>query len=388
MMKLRKDKWECVPIDTICQKISNILKNEKSGEFNYVEIGAVNSKTNKIDKYEKVNWDNASPNAKQVVYKNDILCSTVRVNLKRIAIIEEEIENCIATVGFCVLRANSSKILPKYLLKVCISNYFSNELLLLSSGTTYPIVKNKELLRINIPLPSIIEQKQIVSLFQSLETTIEKIEQQEKDLNSLQKVLSNGLLNNEPYFGKILNNKNCKITSFGAVADCIEQHDKEKKNVKRFIGLENIESENLTISTWGDISKGTTFTKKFSKGDVLFGKRRAYLKKVAVADFEGICSGDILVIRAKEGKILPELLPFYIMSEPFINHAVSTSAGSLSPRTKWKDLSKLEFSIPDINTQKIISKVFKQIQLILSQLKEQKQNLSNLKQNLLNEIFG
>jgi len=76
------------------------------------------------------------------------------------------------------------------------------------------------------------------------------------------------------------------------------------------------------------------------------------------------------------------------MSEPFINHAISTSAGSLSPRTKWKDLSKLEFSIPGIDTQIIILKVFKQIQLTLSQLKEQKQNLNNLKQKLLNEIFG
>lgn len=120
----------------------------------------------------------------------------------------------------------------------------------------------------------------------------------------------------------------------------------------------------------------------------MFGKRRAYLKKVAVADFDGICSGDILVIRAKGKKMLQELLPFYISSDAFINHAVSTSAGSLSPRTKWKDLAELEVSIPDLKTQEKILEVFTQLQTTLQQLKQQKTTLKNLKQRLLNEILG
>ena len=165
-------------------------------------------------------------------------------------------------------------------------------------------------------------------------------------------------------------------------------HDKQKKEVSRYIGLDNIDSENFKLSTWGDIEKGTTFTKRFSQGDVLFGKRRAYLKKVAVADFEGICSGDILVFRAKKEKILPELLPFYVASDAFIQHAVTTSAGSLSPRTKWKDLKELPVSIPDIITQEKILAILKQILTIINQLKQQKITLKNLKQKLLNEIIG
>jgi type I restriction enzyme, S subunit len=387
-MKFRKEKWEKVPVGNLCNNVSKVLKKNMIGEFNYIEIGSINSNTNIIEKYEKIKWDSASPNAKQVVYKDDVLCSTVRVNLKKIAIINEDVENCIATVGFCVLRPNKEKISPQFLFQVCLSEYFTNNLLLTSSGTTYPIVKNKDVLSIKIPLPSLEEQKQIASLFHSFETAIEQVEKQENYLINFRRILCCGLVCIKPVLGKLLNDKNCSLTNFGEISDCIEQHDKEKKEVNRFIGLEHIEPENLTTSAWGDVEKGTTFTKKFSKGDVLFGKRRAYLKKVAVADFDGICSGDILVIRAKEGKILPELLTFYIMSESFINHAISTSAGSLSPRTKWKDLSKLEFSIPDIDTQKIILKVFEQIQLTLSQLKVQKQNLNNLKQKLLDEIFG
>lgn len=272
-----------------------------------------------------------------------------------------------------------------YWLKIFLSHY---DLLKLNMATAVPGLNRNILHLIEMPLPPLAEQKQIAELFQSIETVIEQAEQQEKNLKSLQKSLSTGLVSEVPVFGNLLNKKNCTSTNFGEIADCIEQHDKQKKEVSRFIGLENIEPENLTITTWGNIADGTTFTKRFSKGDVLFGKRRAYLKKVAVADFDGICSGDILVLRAKEKKMLTELLPFYVSAEAFIQHAVNTSAGSLSPRTKWRDLSSFEISIPDIKTQQKNVEVFQHIQTILEQIKTQKQTLKNLKQKLLNEILG
>jgi type I restriction enzyme S subunit len=386
MIKLQKNKWNKVALRDVCENVQNVSSTNKKGTFTYIEIGAIED--NKIIEYKKENWNTASPNAKQVVFKDDVLCSTVRVNLKKIARVDKELNDGIATVGFCVIRADRKKTIPQYLFFNCLSDSFTEKLLLFSSGTTYPIVKNKDVLNVEIPLPPLPEQTQIAELFQSIETAIEQAEQQEKNLLKLKKTLSNGLLNNEPEFGNLLNPKNCTPTNFGGVVDCIEQHDKQKKDVTYFIGLENIEPENLKISTWGNVADGTTFTKRFSKGDILFGKRRAYLKKVAIADFEGICSGDILVLRAKGKNMLKELLPFYVSAEPFINHAVSTSAGSLSPRTKWKDLSLFEFSIPDLKAQGKILEVFQQIETILWQTKTQKQTLKNLKQKLLNEILG
>jgi len=79
-------------------------------------------------------------------------------------------------------------------------------------------------------------------------------------------------------------------------------------------------------------------------------------------------------------------LPFYISADAFINHAVSTSAGSLSPRTKWKDLAELEVSIPDVNTQEKVLNIFLQLQSTLKQLRQQ--ILQHLKQKLLSEILG
>jgi type I restriction enzyme S subunit len=66
-----------------------------------------------------------------------------------------------------------------------------------------------------------------------------------------------------------------------------------------------------------------------------------------MADFDGICSGDILVFKAKSDKLLSGLLPYLVQNEAFFQHAVTTSAGSLSPRTKWKDVANFEFySVP------------------------------------------
>ena len=122
------------------------------------------------------------------------------------------------------------------------------------------------------------------------------------------------------------------------------------------VGLEHLTPEEITLSTW-DEGKDNTFTKLFRQGDVLFGRRRAYLKKAAVAPFDGICSGDITVIEAIPEKILPELLPFIIQNDALFDFAVGKSAGSLSPRVKWEHLKNYSFELPAMEEQRRLAKV-------------------------------
>ncbi len=119
----------------------------------------------------------------------------------------------------------------------------------------------------------------------------------------------------------------------------------EAVGLQRIVGLEHIESENIHISSWGNISDGTTFTRRFRKGQVLFGRCRAYLKKAALVDFNGVCSGDIIVMQSKDS-LLSELMPFLISSENFFDYAIKNSAGSLSSRVKFKDLAEYEILLP------------------------------------------
>lgn len=122
--------------------------------------------------------------------------------------------------------------------------------------------------------------------------------------------------------------------------------------LERYVGLEHLEPGDLRIRSWGNVADGTTFTNRFEPGQVLFGKRRAYQRKVAVADFAGVCSGDIYVLESKDADVLlPELLPFICQTNAFFEHAVGTSAGSLSPRTNWTSLAGFEFLLPTIEEQ-------------------------------------
>lgn len=135
------------------------------------------------------------------------------------------------------------------------------------------------------------------------------------------------------------------------------ERDPAEAGIERYIGLAHLEPGSLHIREWGDVADGTTFTRRCRPGQVLFGKRRAYQRKVAVAEFDAVVSGDIYVFEPNNKRLLPELLPFICMSERFFQYAVETSAGSLSPRTNWRHLAKYEFDLPRFEQQRRIAEV-------------------------------
>ena len=120
------------------------------------------------------------------------------------------------------------------------------------------------------------------------------------------------------------------------------------------VGLEHLIPEEISFSEY-EISSDKTFTKAFHKGQVLFGRRRAYQKKAAIAHVDGVCSGDIMVLEAIPGKMEPSLLPFIIQNDRFFDYAIQHSEGGLSPRVKWNAIANYEFSLPSLEEQKILA---------------------------------
>ena len=160
--------------------------------------------------------------------------------------------------------------------------------------------------------------------------------------------------------------------AFGDVVQLSKErsNDPERDGFERYLGLEHLKPSDLKVCSWGDIVDGTTFTSVFKPGQVLFGKRRAYQRKVAVADFSGVCSGDIYVLEPKGDELLPELLPFICQSESFYDYVISMSQGGLSPRVNWKALAKYEFLLPPLDEQRRTAAVLTAITTV-SQLHEQ-----------------
>lgn len=150
-----------------------------------------------------------------------------------------------------------------------------------------------------------------------------------------------------------LNKDNWPEYQFSEIAKQIsERIDPAESNARIYVGLEHIEPNSIHIKEYGKPSdvKGTKL--KVYKGDIIFGKRRAYQRKAAIADFDGICSAHAMVLRAKPKIMIPELFPFFLHSDAFMNRAIDISEGSLSPTIKWKILAKQKFAIPPLDEQK------------------------------------
>ena len=122
-----------------------------------------------------------------------------------------------------------------------------------------------------------------------------------------------------------------------------------------YIGLEHIDSGSFEISRWGSEVAPVGEKLIMRKGDVLFGKRRAYQRKVAIAPFDGIFSAHGMVLRPKEDVICKEFFPLFLSSNQFMETAIRISVGGLSPTINWKDLQKQEFDLPSIEEQRILA---------------------------------
>jgi len=162
--------------------------------------------------------------------------------------------------------------------------------------------------------------------------------------------------------------------------------DPAAAGIEHVVGLEHIDSEDIHLRRSASIEDGTTFTKKFDIDDVLFGRRRAYLKKAAKAEFFGICSGDIIVMRAKDN-LLPELLPFIVNNDKFFDFAIKHSAGGLSPRVKFKNLAEYELHLPPQNMQIKLAGLLNSGKISFQANKVIEAQIENLRQSVLKEIY-
>jgi type I restriction enzyme S subunit len=150
-----------------------------------------------------------------------------------------------------------------------------------------------------------------------------------------------------------------RVVRFDQMAEnIVERVDKPSEaGVQYYVGLEHLDPESLKLRRWGTPDDVSATKLKFQPGDIIFGRRRAYQRKLAVAEFEGICSAHALVLRAREETVLPGFLPFFMQSDVFFERAMAISVGSLSPTINWKALARQEFAIPPRAEQQRIAEL-------------------------------
>ena len=160
-----------------------------------------------------------------------------------------------------------------------------------------------------------------------------------------------------------------------------------ESGLERYVGLEHLTPGELRISRWADPTEAKAQKLHFLPGDVIFGRRRAYQRKVAQADFEGLCSAHALVLRAKPDVCIEEFLPHFIASDSFMERAIGISVGSTSPTVNWKDLRHQEFLLPTIEEQHRIADLLWQFEQTLESLSGAEQIVSNSRETAFESLI-
>lgn len=137
----------------------------------------------------------------------------------------------------------------------------------------------------------------------------------------------------------------------------VEKVIPKKSGLEHYIGLEHLDSGSLHIKRFGSTATLKGDKLKIYKGDIIFAKRNAYLKRIAIAKFDAVASAHSLVLRPKPQNVLPEFLPLFLLSETFWQRAIEISVGSLSPTINWKALAKQEFLLPPKDQQAQLAKL-------------------------------
>lgn len=175
-----------------------------------------------------------------------------------------------------------------------------------------------------------------------------------------------------------------KMLKFGDIAQNVAVRvDPADAKTDVYVGLEHLDPSTLHLRQWGHPSDVTGQKLAFKKGDVIFGRRRAYQRKLAVAEFDGICSAHAMVVRAKPKMILPELLPLFLQSDMFMDRAIEISVGSLSPTINWKTLKVQEFPLPPLDEQKRIAEILWAADEALEQFSNTSEKLQQTRETYL-----
>nr|WP_321396997.1 restriction endonuclease subunit S [uncultured Desulfobacter sp.] len=183
-----------------------------------------------------------------------------------------------------------------------------------------------------------------------------------------------------------------QIVKFEEIAQqCKEKVDRDNNPFERYVEGGHMDSENLRITRWGTFGNdyvGPAFHRVFRKGQILYGSRRTYLKKVALADFNGITANTTFVIEPQNPElVLPGLLPFIMLSDDFTNHSVLNSKGSTNPYINWGDIAKYEFPMPPIHRQKEILSLLEKIETCNQNIFNCEQTIEALYKQLLLKMF-
>ncbi len=351
-----KQGWEKVKIDTICQKIfSGGTPSRKVNE--YYEGGTVPWLTTKLVNFERVYA------TEQHVTELGLQKSSAKMIPENSVIIAMYGDG--KTAGKCAINKiplATNQACCNLIINHDIADYefvfYSirsryRELVSLKQGGAQQNLNAKTLKNFEIKMPPLPMQKKIAGILSGYDELIENNQRRIQILEEMAQTIYREWFVNFKFPGhekvKITDGipEGWEIKKLGDVAESMRRNvpKGELDDPQPYVGLEHIPRRSLALDAWETVTDLGSNKLAFKEGEVLFGKIRPYFHKVCVAPFDGLCSADTIVIRARRSELYA-LVTMCVSSDDFVAHATATSNGSKMPRANWRVLEDYPITIP------------------------------------------
>ncbi|RTG94573.1 restriction endonuclease [Thermus scotoductus] len=260
-------------------------------------------------------------------------------------------------------------------------------------------INKREMASFILPLPPLPEQQAIAYVLRTVQESKEATERVITVLRELKKSLMRHLFTYGPVPVDAIERVELQETEIGPlpahwrVVRLREVVELRKGTVSpaevpeaRYVGLEHIDSGEIRIRRFGKASDTRSAKAIFHAGDILYGKLRPYLDKAALAEWDGVCSTDILVLISTEA--VDRTFAAYLMHTDFVlHHAIATTTGVNHPRTSWKSLSQATIPLPPLPEQQEIARMLQAVDARIEAEEKKKAALEALFRTLLHHLM-
>jgi type I restriction enzyme, S subunit len=324
-------------------------------------------------------------------------------------------------IDFCIaqdmvaLRPNIKVVDPDYLLAVMRSKEFKSQVESLHVGTLIPHLKKSDFDLLKIPLPPRNIQEQIGGIYCDLSRKIEINLRMNKTLEALAHTIFNSWFidfipvrtkveGKQPFgldeetaalfpseFEESELGEIPKGWKIGSIDDLVKIEVKRvdanpEKNHKKYIGIEDMPSKSIDLSTYRMGTDVNSSIIQFSKGDILFGSMRPYFHKVGFAPFDGITRTTTFVLRPNKN-----FLPYALMalsSEDAIRYCTNNMVGTTIPYVKWETLRDYKMIIPDMAIISAYNELVMPLLDLIVNNSNQSSTLSHMRDTLLPKLVS
>lgn len=382
--------WELVKLGDVVEHCQELERNPKQTGFSrYLKVEHLDADCLKISRWGDISNGDLPPTFYKIFRAGQVLYPTRNPHLRRIAYADFDGICGEKTLTISPTSRIDSKLFPFIFQNSDFINYTTTMMI----GSTNPHIRWRDVASYKFLLPPKEEQRRIGEILWQVEESIRKQEYLQIKIQKIKQRLF------EKFSYEGIKNSDLKDSPIGKISkhwdvitlyECIRKRDdfsRPPHNKEKYIGLEHFDSGAHLLKGFIDSTNVKSNCSVFNKGELLYSKLRPYLDKAVLANFDGLCSTEVLVLNSND-LTTNEYLLYHFHSRKFIKYNEHHSYGTKMPRTSFDTIGKYQIALPPLEDQKAILKIIKQFDILGDKFNLNLDNLKNLKKYLLNDLLS